>query len=234
MTIGLLELGEMLLGVSERRLEAVSRNVANLTTPGYKASVAFQDLLTEATSARTSVSFASNFTQGGLHATGMPFDLALSGPGFFRLRTDERAYYVRSGQFERTAEGRLVNSQGMALQTNNGEDLIVGRGPIEFVSDGTVLEGGLPVARLGVFAFDSETSIEALGGALFRAPDAAMREVEAPLVRQGMLENANVDLSREMVDMMAAMRQAEIGARIVQTYDGLIGQSITTFGRTSR
>jgi flagellar basal-body rod protein FlgG len=97
-----------------------------------------------------------------------------------------------------------------------------------------VLEDGLPIARLGVFEAVEGATIEALGGALFRASDGAMREVETPLVRQGMLESANVDLSREMIDMMAAMRQAEIGARIVQAYDGLVGQSITTFGRTSR
>lgn len=233
MNVGLLELGEIILAASERRLETVSRNVANITTPGYKADVAFQDVLLEATSA-ASLPHSTNFTQGGLRATGSPFDLALSGPGFLQVRDDERVYYVRGGQFARTADGRLANPQGMMLQAAGGEDLLLGDGNIEFLGDGTVLEDALPVARLGVFDIEDEESLQALGGTLFQAPDAAMREVETPLVRQGMLESANVDLSQEMVEMMAAMRQAEIGARIVQAYDGLVGQSITTFGRTSR
>lgn len=205
-----------------------------MTTPGYKASIAFQDVLIDSAAAQPTILLSTDFAQGGLRATGLPFDLALSGPGFFSVSSERGGYYVRGGQFERSSDGRVVDAQGLALLADNGEDLVVGEGRIEFLSNGTVLEDGLPIARLGVFQPGGETQIEAVGGTLFRASDAAMRRVETPAVRQGMLENANVDLSHEMVDMMSALRQAEIGARIVQAYDGLVGQSITTFGRTSR
>ena len=59
-----------------------------------------------------------------------------------------------------------------------------------------------------------------------------MTENTAPIVRQGMIEGSNVDLPVEMLSTMAALRQAEIGARVVQTYDSLIGQTISTLGRT--
>jgi flagellar basal-body rod protein FlgG len=49
-----------------------------------------------------------------------------------------------------------------------------------------------------------------------------------------MVEASNVAMGEEMVTMMAALRQAENGARIVQLYDDLLGRAITTFGQGGR
>lgn len=233
MPTGLLELGEILLAASQRRLEAVSYNVANAVSPGYRRALVFEHALNEARPA-ASITLASDFTQGPLRATGRPFDLALSGAGFFQVRGEERVYYTRAGQFERTAEGRLVDAQGSALQTAEGGDLVLGGAEIEILSDGTVLEDGAPIARIGVFVAEQENDLEALSGALFVAPTGAMREASGPVVRQGALELSNVDMAGEMLDAMRAIRAAEVGARIVQNYDALIGQTISTFGRGQR
>src|SRR5262245_50188482 len=108
MTTGLLELGEILLSASQRRLEVVSANVANATTPGFKRTDAFENALSEAVSRNSALSTVTDFDQGALRATGRPFDLAISGPGFFQLRGENGAYYSRSGQFERLPDGRLA------------------------------------------------------------------------------------------------------------------------------
>lgn len=226
MALGLLELGEVLLAASERRLDTISGNVANATTPGYKSLNAFSDFLNAANSDRATVDFA----QGGLRATGAPFDLALSGRGFLRVRANEAFFYVRGGQFSRTDDGRLANAQGMMLQGLDGGDVLVAGGNAEILQDGMILEQGVPTARIGVFETQEDAFVDALGGALFSAPEGDMREASETLVRQRMLEASNVDLTSQMVEMMAALRQAEIGARIVQSYDGLLGQAISTLG----
>ena len=77
----------------------------------------------------------------------------------------------------------------------------------------------------------TRSSCEAVGGSLFRIPDGAAREAAGSTLRQGFLEQANVTTSDEMISMMAAIRQAESGSRLVRTYDQLIGQAITTFSR---
>jgi flagellar basal-body rod protein FlgG len=46
-----------------------------------------------------------------------------------------------------------------------------------------------------------------------------------------MVEASNVSVGDEMVTMMASLRQAESGSRLVQTYDDLLGRAITTFGQ---
>jgi flagellar basal body rod protein FlgG len=50
-------------------------------------------------------------------------------------------------------------------------------------------------------------------------------------VRQGAIEASNVSTGVEMVDMMAAIRRAESGQRLVNVYDDLMGRALTLFGQ---
>lgn len=233
MAAGLIELGEIMLTQTERRLETASHNIANVSTPGFKQSVTFPQTIANA-GAEQQTHARANFDQGALRLTGNPLDLALSGPGFFMLRGENGLFYSRNGQFQLHADGRVVNAQGLSLQTSDGADLILTTPLADIQSDGIVLEDGVPVARIGVFAPTDAASLETIGGTLFTSEADAMQESDAPLLRQGMLEASNVDLAAEMVGMMGALRQAEAGARVVQTYDSLMGQSISTFGRSGR
>ena len=75
--------------------------------------------------------------------------------------------------------------------------------------------------------------LDALSGTLFQPPAGRdMRLVAEPSVRQGMLESANVDHASEIVSLMAAQRQMELGSQIFRTYDRMMEQAMTTFGRT--
>lgn len=179
--------------------------------------------------------FASDFAQGKLRETGRPLDLAIYGPGFVRLREGDSFLYARGGAFSIGPEGTVIDGAGRVLQQAGGGDLVLdGTAQPLIANDGSVIENGLPVAMIGLFEAPSPASLAALGGGLFRAPDAAMQEAGSSIVRQGQLETANVVMSDEMIALMAANRQAEGGARLVQTYDQLIGQAITTFSRSSK
>lgn len=258
---GLLELGGIMMSASERRLETVSTNVANTSTPGFKKEVTFQQALAarDASDVRTfdalnvsssllvsqeqaaaSASLPSGartfteFSQGSLRLTGKPLDLAISGEGFFQVRSGDHLYYSRGGQFERASDGSVTNAQGLILQAASGGDLVLGNGKVEILEDGVVLQQGLPIARLSLYRTVDGGILQRLGGGLFAAPADGMRETETPFIRSGMLESSNVQMAGEMVEMMKALREAEAGARIVQVYDSLAGQSITTFGQGTR
>jgi flagellar basal-body rod protein FlgF len=230
MTRGLLELGEVMVTAAQRRLETVAQNVTNLTTSGFRTGVSFQDSIVSEAQAGT-LSVSTDFSQGSMRATGEMFDLALASGGFFRVRGESGVYYTRAGQFSRDGEGYLIDAQGMRLQSADGADIVVGASPIEVTSDGVVVEDGVPIARIGVYEALPDVELARFAGAYFSAPEGAMADVSAPVVRQGMVEGSNVDLPSEMLAMMSALRQAEIGARVVQAYDGLVGQAITTLGR---
>jgi flagellar basal-body rod protein FlgG len=165
-----------------------------------------------------------------LQNTGNPFDLALSGPGFFVVRAGDAILYTRDGQFHRDSEGRLVSAEGMVLQSDSGDVSVQADNP-EILADGTVLDNGNPVARIKVEDFADLHQLQpALGGA-FHAAAGQGQDVAVPQIRQGMLEQANVNTADEMLSVMAALRSAQSGQKLVQVYDDLMGRAITAFGQ---
>lgn len=218
-------------------MDAIANNVANLTTPGFKAERLYSDVSAE-TDSRAPVTLMKerlDLDQGRLSKTNNPLDLAISGAGMFRLRgADGSVAYTRSGQFKTVDGGRVVNSQGLALQTSDGGDLVVPNGNVKVLADGTVLDGERPIAKIGVYQVPVGIELFPLGGSLFSAPENFVEAVAQPQLRQGMLETSNVALADEMVSMMDALRQAESGARLVQTYDDLMGKAVSTLGQGTR
>jgi flagellar basal-body rod protein FlgG len=233
----LIESARGILSLSERRMEATANNVANLTTPGFKAERLYSDVSAE-TDSRAPVTLMRerlDLDQGRLSKTNNPLDLAISGAGMFRLRgADGSVAYSRSGQFKTVDGGRVVNAQGMALQTSDGGDLVVPNGNVKVLADGTVLDGERPIAKVGVYQVPVGIEVRPVGGSLFSAPENFVEAVAQPQLRQGMLETSNVALADEMVSMMDALRQAESGARLVQTYDDLMGKAVSTLGQGTR
>ncbi len=232
---GLIESAASILTASERRLEIAARNVANISTPGFKRQIAFSIVLGGglSTSGPQQVT-RDDFRQGALNRTSNPLDIAISGPGFFQLRAGDRLIYSRQGQFQRAADGTVVTPQGYALQQVDGGDLILSGAPDEILPDGSVIEKGLPIGRIAVLAPADTGALQPVGESTFAGPDTAMKPADGAIVRQGMLEASNVSLGDEMVSMMVTLRQSESGARLVQTYDDLLGRAITSFGQSTR
>jgi flagellar basal-body rod protein FlgG len=230
---GLIESATGILSASERRLENVSSNVSNISTPGFKRQISFEEVLNDRDGATVlpSVEHKADLSQGQLTRTGGPLDLAIGGQGFFRLRAGDQTLYSRQGQFSLAADGSVVTRQGYVLQQAGGGDLVLERAGVEILEDGTVLDGSRPIARIGVYTAADPAALQALGGSIFTAGDDSMEEAPAAAVRQGMVEASNVVLGDEMVAMMTTVRQAEGGARLVQIYDDLLGRAITTFGQ---
>lgn len=234
---GLIDSASAILLSSERRIEASAKNVANATTSGFKRQVGFSRALDHAEDqggTPVETLFVADYTQGRLNSTGNPLDLAIHGPALFMLRDGNAFVYSRGGTFSRGDGDTLIDALGRVLQQAGGGDLTVRADSVEVLEDGTLLENGLPTARIGLFETSHPGSLNALGGSSFTADTAMMADATDSIIRQGFLEASNVTLSDEMVAMMATVRQAEVGARVVQFYDQLIGQAITTFSRSGR
>jgi flagellar basal-body rod protein FlgF len=234
---GLIESATAILSASERRLEVVSSNISNVSTPGYKRQVSFADLVANGGKDPIGALLTrvrADFAQGKISATGNPLDMAIGGDGFFQLRNGTDLVYSRQGQFKLAPDGTMVTPQGYALQQAGGGDLVLDGPGVKILADGTVLDGERPLGRIGLFAAPDGAAVEPLDGSLFRFSGGVGEEVAEPQLRQGMIEASNVSVGDEMVTMMASLRQAETGARLVQTYDDLLGRAITAFGQGGR
>lgn len=226
-----------MLTASERRLEVVSHNIANTGTAGYKAQISFSEAMASQglnVERQMSSERATNFAQGRLSQTNSPLDFAISGNGLFKVRSGESMFYTRQGKFQMIEGGRLATPQGMILQAEDGGDIVLGTLAAQVEPDGTILEDGIPTSRIGLYAPISSEAMISLGGTMFSAPQAAMVEVSEAIIRQGMTEASNVTVAEQMTLMMSSIREAETGSKLVQTYDTLIGQAISTFGQGSR
>lgn len=231
------EIAAQILARAEDRAEIAAQNITNASTPGYRRRIAFSEMMApaepQAGAPRGPVRMGAlaDFTAGQLTETGSPTDIAIGGQGFFAVRGEDAILYTRQGQFRRDDEGRLVTAQGLALQTIDGGDLVVGSAAFEVALDGTVTRNGEPLARIALVDFEDRAALTANEGGAFSAGDAAPLAVARPAIRQGMLESSNVNMGDEMVAMMEAVRRAETGQRLVTTYDDLMGRMLNLFGQ---
>lgn len=233
---GLVESATAIMQMAARRLDIVAGNVANVSTSGYKRQIGFAEYVSNRSASLDdvpSISTREDMAQAKLEATGNPLDLAINGDGMFAVRTGETLLYSRQGQFHRTADGTLATTQGYILQQAGGGDVVVGSNAVNVLEDGTIIDNGRPVARVGLWRAGEGTKLSSTGGSYFSA-DGTVEEAIGGSVRSGMLEGSNVSLGEEMTASMLALRQAESGARLVQLYDDLMGRAVTTFGRSAQ
>jgi flagellar basal-body rod protein FlgF len=212
------------------RQDQIANDLANASTPGYKADrtsqAGFGELLlansaTGATvgSQGTAVQVSAvetDFSPRPAKETGEPLDFAIVGEGFFAVQTDRGTRYTRNGQFTADAQGRLVTAQGDPVLGRGGRALTVGR-------DGRVDPRQLEVVALRGPRKDGDSLVA--GTATQFPPTLA-----AGQARAGALETSGADAARSMVDMIASMRAFEAGQKVIQTIDETLGKAATQVG----
>jgi len=228
---GVIEIGSRILTRSRLDSEISAQNMTNMLTPGYKALRLFSDVILSETITRDAYSEAVDLSFGKVTNTGSPLDLAIVGNGFFTVKAGDRVLYTRNGQFSRDPDGRIVTAQGHALQSRSG-DVITQSADIVVNADGTILEGGTAIGRLSIAHVADPADIRSVGGGLFEMAPGKVDELASPKVQQGAIEASNVSSASEMLSLMGALRRAESGQRLIQTYDDLMGKVVTAFGQS--
>jgi len=219
------------------RVDQVALNLANVTTPGYKRQVVvarpFSDALQEARTSRVP-ELLTDARAGTVRSTGQPLDVALTGEGFFEVMTDKGPAYTRAGNFGVDARGRLVTAQGYPVMGKNGDIQLSGHSPridtaghiTEALASGDAAPP-TPVGQLKVVRFENLQALERLGEGLMAAGEGMTVLDGADVsIRQGATENANADPTREMIELIQAMRHFETMHRVVQGYDEMIGTAV--------
>jgi flagellar basal-body rod protein FlgF len=244
------------------RLERISMNMANATTPGYKREVvaalpsnaaAFSDAMrgtgpapsADALDPRVAgiagmLLIQTDARPGTLKSTGQSLDVALATPGFFEISTDAGLAYTRQGSWQLDARGRLVTAQGHPVMGTGGEIVLSRSNPV-IDAAGRVFEsrpgGGTestPVAQLKVVQFDDTRDFRRMGEGLLGTDQVPSQLSESDVqLRQGFLENSNVSSMQEMVQLIQSMRHFESMQRVAVGYDEMIGGAVRRLGDLS-
>jgi flagellar basal-body rod protein FlgG len=226
------------LAAQQDRIDAISNDLANAGTTGYRSErVGFEDLLygSEAgvpvgAGART-LDAGRSGVQGTFAASSNPLALAIDGPGYFQVkRPDGTTALTRDGNLQIDASGSLVAS--------NGEQLVppiklpAGTQPadVTIAADGTVTvangTAGTPTTagKIALVDVPSENGLLALGAndfATTTASGAAAPATGAKLV-QGQLEGSDVDVASAMTSLLDAQQSYSLISHAIQTQDQLL------------
>ena len=211
------------------RQDLLANDLANVSTAGYKADRtsqrSFSEVMLENTRTGQQIGpigtgsaiarQVTNFSAAPVKDTGEPLDFAITGDGFFAVRTAQGVRYTRNGSFQTAGNGTLTDQLGNAVLGRNNQ-------PIRVAADGTV-----PEASVGIF---NVTNPRKIGDGMFSGTAAGRG---AGTVKSGALETSGVDPTRTMVDMLASMRAYESGQKVIQTIDQTLEKAATQVGSAS-
>lgn len=224
------------------RNDVVANNLANVNSAGFHRDTArigaFPEMLlsrqeqqestpigTLGTGARV-IDIQTSFAPGQIQTTGNPLDVALIDAGFFVIETPEGNQYTRDGRFTLNSSGWLTTLDGNRVRGEQGL-IHIGEGTVEISSEGLVTVDGGEVGRLLVVEFLDRAGLEKQGSNRYQAtPEAGQPVRFRSQVVQGSLEMANVNLVREMVNLIEVQRAYEANQKVVQAYDETLGKAV--------
>jgi flagellar basal-body rod protein FlgG len=222
------------MAAQQQRMDALSNDVANVNTSGYKrVRIGFRDLVYQADgpsgvrtgSGAAATQIGRGQEQGAFQQTGEAFDLAIGGEGYFQVRranTGEIAL-TRNGSFRLDANGQLVTAEGDRLvppiQLPRGIDPKT----VNIGSDGTLSAAGRRIGQIQLVTVPAPNGLAAAGSGYFTvtAASGGVRRADGE-IQQGMLEASNVDLADAMVDMMDAQRSYSMASKAIHMQDQMM------------
>lgn len=212
--------------------DVIANNIANAQTAGFKrlrtVNTSFADALSNAAAAvvtettarpaypsspvqaiRVQSETVTDASEGPILTTGNLLHFAIQGPGAFEIGSGGTARQTRNGSFIIDKDGELANSDGEKVQGGNG--------PIK-----------MPTGKWSIT--DDGSIMNAKGEVVDRIKITGAEQGKTRLV-QGCLEQSNVNIVREMVDMIANLRAFEANQKVVQSVDQTLDKLINEAGK---
>ncbi len=225
------------------RLEAISQNVANVLTPGYKkqivtgASFAEQvkGIVEQARTGQapmqgTMPSIAIDPRAGTLRVSSNPNDLAIDGDGYFEVATDHGPAYTRQATLRADVKGRLVGVQELPLMGVGGE-MNVTSAPMAVAPNGDIRQGDRTVGRLKLVRFANPEALLPIGNGMYVQGKAQLAKTGVDgSFRSGFQENSNVSSPEEMVRLTETVRHFEALQKIIQGQDEALEKTMRKLG----
>ena len=218
------------MSMEETNLEQISENVANADNPAYKASDTWFSALNSGLGA-TVGGTRLDLTQGKMMKSGGPFDIAISGSGFFPVTAPNGDQaYSRLGDFIRNPDGKMVNGQGCTL---NGVTIPANATDVTVAPDGKILatvngNKNFTIGQITLATFAAPEQLRQSGiKGIFSAtsgsgPATALHPGGETKVSFGMLEKSNISIVESMLGLLAAQRAYEADSKGVQSADEML------------
>ena len=181
------------------------------------------------------VATQKNFTQGSVQTTDNSLDVMVQGRGFFEIQMpDGSTAYTRNGQFALNSEGTIV-TPGMGYPVQPEIQVPQDAESITIGGDGQVsvkIKGQAESQVIGQFTltdFVNPGGLQPIGENLYaetQSSGAALQGVAGAdglgVIKQGMLEASNVNVTEELVNLIQAQRVYEMNSTVLTTVDQMM------------
>ena len=142
--------------------------------------------------------------------------------------------YTRNGAFVIDNEGYIALQHAGRVLGEDNQPIYIGTDDIQAMDDGTILaaDGNTVLGKFGIVDFEDyyngiqKSKREGLFTTIGAQPVPTDTSIEWKT-----LERSNVDMVKEMTDMMASQRALQSAAQVLRMYDQLLGKATTEIGR---
>lgn len=234
----------------EAKQGVITNNLANINNNGYKANnlivKSFKDVMiqnkdndsgkkahigTMSLGSRIDET-VTNYGNGLFKNTNKENDFAIDGEGFFVVEKGEKDYYTRDGNFKVNGAGYLVTAEGDRVKGINNksgelEAIYIGNEIIKLDGDKNLTIGSEKTHKLAIATFEKE-DLDKLSDSFYDGVNPRFDKIT--YVKQGEVEQSNVNLVNEMTEMLSTMRSFESNQRIVRTMDETLGKAANDIG----
>jgi flagellar basal-body rod protein FlgF len=200
------------------QLDFIANNVVNSNTNGFKGVKLFYNAPDPGKEMAFIPEVVVDYSPGTIHRTDNPLDVAINGEGFFAIQSKEGAAYTKQGNFTIDKDGNLVTADGGYVLGKSGAKIKLPDGKVNIGERGDVTVDGNSVDTLKIVSFKNPQALRRAEGCLFTDPgNAGVADKDDPLVRQGHIELSNVQVVKEMSDMIDLHRSVEFYQKVIQT-----------------
>jgi len=243
MTRGFYTLGSSLL-TQNRTLSAISNNIANVKTTGFKKdsimTTTFGDMLIsrieggktglgDVSMLRTADITATIHSQGSLQDSERPLDFALLGEGFFGVQGENgEIVYTRGGSFNLDDAGYLY-LEGVGRVMGENGPIFLGTDNVQGDEYGNIFNSsGTRLGKLAISNFEDYSQLLKVGEGLYSGN--AIPSNNATLKWKA-LEGSNVEIGQEMTNSIATQRILQSVSQALKMYDATLNTAVTQIAR---
>ncbi|MEO5806876.1 flagellar basal-body rod protein FlgF [Devosia sp.] len=226
----------------QRQMDVVANNMANVNTTGFKSEqMLFEQYDMPVARDRDfqgsdqplayvqDWATVHDLSGGDIIQTGNPLDVALNGDGFFSVQTSGGERYTKSGAFQISNTGQLVDLNGNPVLGQGGPFQF---GPAEkdvaIAADGTVSTSAGIKGRLKLVEFAQPQALNREGDNLFSGGTPTPSTKTQAM--QGSLEKSNVSGITQMAEMIRVTRSYESIAQLMSRQDEMRSAAIQRLG----
>ncbi|MFO1019137.1 MAG: flagellar hook-basal body protein [Planctomycetales bacterium] len=236
--------------VQSVRQDVLSHNLANASTPSFKRSLVLAQShvpfdvahgnpcdppgdLNNQTGGVSILGTPVDYSQGGFDITNGKFDIALAGPGFYKVSGNGQNYLTRDGRLNMDRDGRLtLRETGQSVVGTNGTPILLDPSglPPMIGSDGTISQGSTVVGQLSLVSPPDVRALQRVGDNLY-LPTGREQPTTDTSVKQGALEISGARPVIEMMELIESSRMFEANVNMIKYQDESLGKLIESLPR---